>query len=302
MLQYFRFVAVAAVLAMVLAGCAKPPERSQVSAYQPLPSTVTPASGAKPAYRTASINNSQVDDIATGSIGSSRSSLAGRTLRVASISDLRLRPREVILTFDDGPSPTHTPKILAALDDYNVKATFFMVGHMAQAHAGIARDVSLAGHTIGTHTHRHENLAQLSEAAALRTIGRGEEAIAGSLAPIGVKPAPFFRFPYLAHTSVLRADLGDLDVVIFDVDVDSLDFKKDSADTVLARTLSRLEAKGGGILLFHDIHARTAKMMPEFLAELKRRGFKVVHAVPANQRFPGIEMRNATVSAASDSG
>lgn len=295
-LQVFRLAAVAVLLGVVIAGCAKRPEPTPLSSYQPrLQGSQVLNHQFAPTYRTAAIADRSYDAMTTGSIVPMRSSLAGRTLPVASIADLRLKPGEVILTFDDGPSPTYTPRILAALDDYGVKATFFMVGHMAKANAETAKKVALAGHTIGTHTHRHENLAKISEVAALKTIGEGEDAIVGALAGTGFKPAPFFRFPYLAHTSVLRADLGDLGVVIFDVDVDSLDFKKDSAKIVLERTLKRLEAAGGGILLFHDIHARTAKMMPDLLQALDARGYKVVHAVPASTGFPGIEMRSAEI-------
>lgn len=295
-MQLYRFAAFAALLSVMVTGCAKPPERTPGPSHHYRSAAAEVVHPKTPAqYQTASVINQQFDSMATGSIGPTRSDLAGRTLTVASISDLRLRPGEVILTFDDGPSPTHTPKILDALDEYGVKATFFMVGHMAKAHRTTAQKVALAGHTIGTHTHRHENLAKLSEVGAMKAIGEGERAISSTLAPIGMEPAPFFRFPYLAHTSVLRAGLGDLGVVIFDVDVDSLDFKKDSAGTVLQRTLSRLDKAGGGIMLFHDLHARTARMMPELLSELQQRGYKVVHAAPKQTGFPGIEIRSAEV-------
>jgi hypothetical protein len=63
---------------------------------------------------------------------------------------------------------------------------------------------------------------------------------------------------------------------VLDVDIDSKDYYSDSAKTVLARTLARLDARGSGVVLFHDIHARTIAMLPDFLAALDERGYSVV--------------------------
>jgi peptidoglycan/xylan/chitin deacetylase (PgdA/CDA1 family) len=76
----------------------------------------------------------------------------------------------------------------------------------------------------------------------------------------------------------LRASLVANGLVIFDVDVDSLDYQRESARQVLARTLRRLDQQGRGIVLFHDIHGRTAELLPDFLSALQERGFKVVRA------------------------
>ena len=275
-------------LAGLLAGCAKPPPQqavlttqsvtaAQVAAVldQPLPPELTTREAADPVL-VASLDNT---DLLRAGFGGSR--LAGRTLKIGSIDDLsQLRDGEVILTFDDGPNPSQTPKILATLDEYGVKAVFFMVGKMAAAHPKTAQIVARMGHTIGSHTHGHENLKSLSEEVALVALSKGEDEISAAIAPTGKTLAPFFRFPYLAQTRALRADVTDAGHVIFDVDIDSLDYLDQSPEKIIKRTMKRLDARGKGIILFHDIHARTATLLPDFLEKLQESGYKVVKVVP----------------------
>lgn len=218
--------------------------------------------------------------IASGGGLLSAGSLSGRTIRVSSISDIRLRKGEVVLTFDDGPVPGRTDAVLSVLRTYGVRATFLMVGSMARAHPATARKVAAAGMTIGTHTQGHANLRRLSLEAARAQINEGQRSVASALIPTGYRPAPFFRFPYLSDTPALRRQLASQNVVVLDVDVDSKDYFPSSPGQVNSRTLQRLKARGSGIVLFHDIHARTAKMLPAFLDELKASGFSVVHLVP----------------------
>lgn len=207
-------------------------------------------------------------------------SLAGRTIRVRSVADIRLGPKEVVLTFDDGPMPGKTDKILSILSAHGVKATFLMVGQMASAYPATARKVAAAGHSIGSHTQNHKNLRSLDRPAAMAQIEKGRQSIAGALGPSRSRPANFFRFPYLANTAELRRQLALHNMVVIDADIDSKDYFPSSPEQVKERTLSRLGARGSGIILFHDIHARTASMLPGFLAELRKRGYKVVHIAP----------------------
>lgn len=210
------------------------------------------------------------------------SPLAGRTLQVASTADIILRPREVILTFDDGPRAGKTPVILDTLDAYGVKATFLMLGSAAETNPDIVKSVALRGHSVGSHTYDHVNLTRLSRQAALDEIARDEAAVAKALAGSGQTLSPFFRFPYLSQDGYLRTTLLQGDMVVLDVDIDSKDYFKDAPDIVAARTMERLEARGSGIILFHDIHQRTVEMLPLFLDELTSRGYSVVRLVPKN--------------------
>lgn len=207
--------------------------------------------------------------------------LAGRTLPVRSIGDIRLAKGEVVLTFDDGPIPGKTTRILSILDEAGVRATFMMVGTMARSYPALVRKVAARGHTVGSHTDRHPNLARMGHKAALAEIARGERAVSAALSGSGRGMAPFFRFPYLADTRALRSALAARGTVVLDVDVDSKDYFRVSPARVLERTMARLRSRGRGVVLFHDIHERTVRMLPDFLAALEREGYSVVHLVPA---------------------
>lgn len=201
--------------------------------------------------------------------------LTGRTIYVSSLRDIALANKEVVLSFDDGPVPGKTEKILAALHDYNVKATFLMVGSMAQTYPKIAQKVVAEGHSIGSHTFKHPNLRQMSLAQAMAEIHRGELAVEKATnTDVG-----FFRFPYLADSRSMRDAIARQNRVVMDVQVDSKDYFKDSPETVTARTMAALRARGSGIILFHDIHQRTANLLPMLLKQLKEEGYSVVHLV-----------------------
>lgn len=219
--------------------------------------------------------------------------LAGRTLTVASTADIVLRHGEVILTFDDGPRPGRTNAILDTLDKFGVKATFLMLGRNADAHPQTAQEVAMRGHTVGSHTYDHADLTKLTSQQAMDDITKGENAIAKALASVGKAPAPFFRFPYLAQTGFLRTSLVQSNAVVLDVNIDSKDFYKDTPEEVMNRTLTRLDARGSGIILFHDIQARTVTMMPMFLKALEERGYSVVRLVPKDSGFFGRDVITA---------
>ena len=107
-----------------------------------------------------------------------------------------LRPGEIILTFDDGPWPGNTPAVLKALRDQCTKAIFFPIGEHALWHPALLRDVAAAGHTVGSHTWSHANLAKLDAAQAKDEIEKGFSAVRAALQEA---PSPFFRFPGLRY-------------------------------------------------------------------------------------------------------
>ncbi len=186
-----------------------------------------------------------------------------------------LEPKEVVLTFDDGPVPWITKPILDTLDKFCTKATFFSVGEMALAYPWMSKDVLARGHTLGTHTWSHPlNLRSLSLAKAKDQIDRGFAAVALAA---GQPIAPFFRFPGLSDSDALLDHLQKLGVASFTVDVVSNDSYIGSVERLTQRVLKETEARQGGILLFHDIKPATAKALPGILTELKARGFRVVH-------------------------
>ena len=108
---------------------------------------------------------------------------------------LPLRDHEVVLTFDDGPSAIYTPRVLDALAAECVKATFFLVGSMAEETPELVKRIHAEGHTIGTHTQDHPRLTRLRRDAVENEIRQGIASVAAAAGdPKAV--APFFRFPY----------------------------------------------------------------------------------------------------------
>lgn len=204
--------------------------------------------------------------------GRSFGSLSGRTLKVSSVSDIRLRDKEVVLTFDDGPIPGKTDRVLATLKRYGVKATFLMVGQMARNYPATAAKVVKQGHSIGGHTYNHSNLAQVGSTRAFTDISTGNTAVTRATG----RPIGFFRFPYLADTASLRREVTARGMIILDADIDSKDYFKLSPSTLAANTMAKIRAKRKGIILMHDIHGRTAAMLPLLLSKLKAGGYKVV--------------------------
>ena len=149
------------------------------------------------------------------------------------------------------------------------------------------------GHTIGTHTWSHANLAGLSTASARYQIERAFTAVNQVL---DGAVAPFFRFPYLADSRRVREYLATRNIAVFDIDVDSFDYRARSTDLVLQNVMSGLAKTGGGIILFHDIHAVTAKALPEVLAALKAKNFKVVHLVAKTPIQPVALVETSSIS------
>jgi peptidoglycan/xylan/chitin deacetylase (PgdA/CDA1 family) len=202
---------------------------------------------------------------------------------------LPLADHEVVLTFDDGPSPKYTNRILDELAAECVKATFLMVGEMAKAHPDDVRRVFAEGHTIGTHSYSHPfTFRRMNEQQAGKEIDAGIEAVQAALGdPKDV--APFFRVPGFLTAKPTEAALAARGLMTWSADFPADDWKKITSAEVVKRAMSRIEAKGRGILLLHDIHERTVEALPIILSELKARGYHVVHVVPATAQVAKTE-------------
>ncbi|GAC1329409.1 MAG: hypothetical protein NVSMB26_05680 [Beijerinckiaceae bacterium] len=196
---------------------------------------------------------------------------------------LALDDREVVLTFDDGPFPPTTSKILDALAKECVRATFFLIGRNAEANPALVRRQVAEGHTIGHHSFSHPalTLRNMSDAAARADIDRGIKAddLAAYKSADAAPRVPFFRFPGFADTPALNEWLIARGITIFGADLWASDWLDMTPEAELELILRRLEQAGRGIILFHDPRPSTAEMLPNFLRELKTRGYKVVHLV-----------------------
>lgn len=186
-----------------------------------------------------------------------------------------LQDKEIVLTFDDGPWPGTTKPVLDALANHCTKATFFAIGKHSLYHPEILKQVAAGGHTVGTHTFSNVDLSKLQPDQAKEEIEKGFSAVKLAL---GGSPSSFFRFPQLKGPKDMEAYLGSRNVAIFSTDIDSFDFKfGKQPDAIIKSVMDRLEKKGKGIVLMHDFQKGTATALPKLLAELKAKGYKVVH-------------------------
>lgn len=196
---------------------------------------------------------------------------------------LPLERGEVVLTFDDGPLPRRTNAVLAALKAECVKATFFVIGTMVAQFPETLRRTAAEGHTIATHTWSHRYLNRIRSETVRRDQINGGLAAARTVLADDAAPSlsPFFRFPGLGHGAALDRYAAAQRLVPFSIDVDGDDWKRIAPAAVMARVLKRLDAAGRGIILLHDIQPRTVAILPDLLRQLKARGYRVVHVVPA---------------------
>src|SRR6202049_1915207 len=195
---------------------------------------------------------------------------------------LPLADHEVVLTFDDGPISPYTNQVLDILGSQCVKAMYFLVGEMAKAYPAVVRRIHDEGHTIGSHSEDHPlRFDRISTEKVRWEIDTGIDNVSAALGD-GGGLAPFFRLPGFGRTDVVETELAARSLVVFSTDVVADDwYRRISSSQIIARALSRLEAKGKGMLLLHDIHPWTVAALPRLLKALKDHGFHIVQWVPA---------------------
>lgn len=177
----------------------------------------------------------------------------------------------VAITFDDGPHPQNTPRLLDMLKERNIKATFYVIGKSVEAHPQIIRRMVAEGHEIGNHTWSHPNLTKLSQSAVEQELRKCEAAIAKAAA---VRPRTM-RPPYGAFTQSQRVwafDNFGYPTILWDVDPQ--DWKRPGVSVVANRIVSNTQ--NGSIILAHDLHKTTVDSMPRALDDLLRKGYKFV--------------------------
>ena len=196
---------------------------------------------------------------------------------------LPLSDKEVVLTFDDGPVPRYSNQILDILAAQCVKATFFLVGEMARAHPSTVRRIFAEGHTIGTHSEDHPvRFGKLPPPLVEWEIDKGILDVGSALGDHR-QVAPFFRVPGRAHSDAIESELAVRVLVDFGSDTVADDWHhRISPKKIIALAMNRLEARGKGILLLHDIHSATVAALPGLLKELKQRNFHIVQVVPTS--------------------
>jgi peptidoglycan-N-acetylglucosamine deacetylase len=206
---------------------------------------------------------------------------------------LPLQDHEVVLTFDDGPIPPHTTNVLNVLSSQCVKALFFLVGEMAHAYPDVVKRIHADGHTIGTHSQDHPlRFDRISEEKVRWEIDTGIDNVNAALGDTGGL-APFFRIPGFGRTDFVESELAARSLLVFSTDVTADDwFRRIGPTQVVNRAISRLEQRGKGMLLLHDIHPWTAVALPILLKQLKEHGFHIVQVVPSATVAPVIAGRS----------
>jgi peptidoglycan/xylan/chitin deacetylase (PgdA/CDA1 family) len=195
--------------------------------------------------------------------------------------------RQVALTFDDGPDPVATPRLLRLLAASGVRATFFLIGERAARHPDVVRAIAGAGHEIGNHTWRHRNAWLLPPAAAAREITEGARILAGLLGP----PPRLYRPPWgiVNAAALVTARRLGLATILWSVQHEGLWPRPPSAQ--LRHVAARLH--DGAIVDLHDAPGlpgapeRLLALMPELLDVLDARGYR---AVPVGEllRLPAV--------------
>jgi peptidoglycan/xylan/chitin deacetylase (PgdA/CDA1 family) len=199
---------------------------------------------------------------------------------------LPLEDHEVVLTFDDGPLPHNSNQILEILAAECVKATFFEVGQMARAYPEGVRKLRDAGHTIGTHSQTHPlTMNRMPIERVKQEIDGGIASVKAALGDDAAL-APFFRIPGLMRAENVEAYLASQGIQTWSADFPADDWRHISSTRVYDLAMQRIEAKGKGILLLHDIQARTVAALPKILRDLKAGGYRIVHVVPATPELP----------------
>jgi len=177
----------------------------------------------------------------------------------------------IAITFDDGPHPQNTPRLLDILAQRNIKATFYVIGRSVDLHPGVLRRTVAEGHEIGNHSHTHRLLSKLGDADVRQEMQRCQDAIGRAA---GVRPRTM-RPPYgglLQRQRELVHEEFGYPTILWSVD--PLDWKRPGPSVVASRILSATTA--GGIVLAHDLHSQTVDAMPATLDGLLKRGFKFV--------------------------
>lgn len=256
--RYWWTIAVCLSVGMLLAHCGKrapAPPTSAVSVPGSPQSLPFPETYKTPEELQAQHEAEQMQNI------TSRKLIRGDTTR-----------RWIALTFDDGPHPQYTPQIVRILKQYNVRATFFVVGKMAEQHPELIRLLQQSGQEIGNHTYDHVNLTKLDEEAIATEL----EKCGAVIRRITGKSPMLFRPPggdYNHTVAQVAESLGYWLVLWTD---DPGDYASPPETVLKERLFSQIS--NGGIILLHDGIPETVELLPLLIEHLRKEGYEIVPA------------------------
>lgn len=275
-----RHLACLAIIALICFGCSNP--KTHGRGVEPAEPKQTASESHRIQHYAAKLNPARVKrddplwqeterevyaaqaalDIASKDLGRERSS---HILRRGSGSQ-----RRIALTFDDGPHPNYTPKLLELLRAKKVKATFFVIGFMAEKYPELVRDIALSGHEIGNHSFSHVTLTKISLEDALVEY----EAANLAIAKITGRQPRYCRPPGgdFNNAVIAAGALAGLTTVLWTDDPG--DYANPGDETLLARLLRKLTP--GGIILLHDGSVDTLDVLDEFISAAQKQGYQFV--------------------------
>lgn len=180
------------------------------------------------------------------------------------------RLNKIALTFDDGPNPKFTEKILKILDEYKVPATFFLIGQHAQAYPGLVKKIFEGGHEIGNHTYSHIELVKVESPDVKLEIQKTRQIIR----EITGHSSVLFRPPWGRFDNRVLQELAlrKFDIVLWSVD--SRDWSLPGGGVIKKNILSNV--RNGSIIVCHDNNKQIVKVLPKVIKILKKRGYEFV--------------------------
>lgn len=180
--------------------------------------------------------------------------------------------KRIAFTFDDGPHPSQTKRILDILDAYGVKATFFMIGVNVENYPEAAKEVLRRGHEVGNHTYSHSHLNRLGEVRLSEELEKCEDV----LADLCEYRPHLFRPPegYISDGVLECAEQGDYSLILWSVD--TRDWEVKNASRIVETVTSKI--KGGDIILMHDYvyQSKTPEALEILLPKLLALGYQPV--------------------------
>jgi peptidoglycan/xylan/chitin deacetylase (PgdA/CDA1 family) len=179
--------------------------------------------------------------------------------------------KEIAITFDDGPDTDFTPAILSTLDEFNVKATFFVIGKYIRGREDIIKSIDSKGHSIGNHTFTHSFWIDFKNASGFREEIRQTSDLVKAIIGKGLK---LFRPPYGVTTPAIAKACKALDYQVIGWNIRSLDTTKDDREMIAKRVINKIQP--GAIILFHDTSSKTNEVLKQVLEYVKQNGIGIV--------------------------
>lgn len=175
------------------------------------------------------------------------------------------------ITFDDGPHPEFTPKVLGLLEQYGAKATFFCIGKSIEAHPELFKEILVQGHTIGNHTYSHDHRFGFFKTPIVITELEATNLAIQQLT--GVFPK-LYRPAFGVTNPRIRRAVAKLKLTVIGWNIRSLDTTKRSKEQVLRRITTKVSK--GDVILLHDTSQKTVEVLEQLLLFLKQQDLESV--------------------------